>query len=177
MTTTRILNDLNIPSVLARVNPTRSLLISSMPCEEQAANLRNLAVDQIEAKNTHGVGMRYLQNRQGYHTTFKKLVLFSLVTAACLRDLHRNPMNIRWFIQVAAIVFGIQIPPNLFNAWRFSQTAAGCQEWLIRQLSEKTFNKIEFLKYDRKKASSQVKHILENEKEDFPSTPKLRSKL
>lgn len=155
MTATReILNGLNQPraATLAHVTPTKSLLITPMPCEETCAVIRNTTVNSMKVGNTANVAYRYIQNNAGATNTLFEAAFYGAIALININSLITKPDDV-----FAASASGIgllmnmaNILPNISNTIRYRETRDACAEWLESRLSPEKIEKIKSLKYNQK---------------------------
>ncbi|OGT35276.1 MAG: hypothetical protein A3F11_10115 [Gammaproteobacteria bacterium RIFCSPHIGHO2_12_FULL_37_14] len=175
MSTARdVMEKLNINEThLRRVEPTKSLLIKSMPCERQTAKIRNKAVDSMEQGDVVDVIHRYDQSWRGQRNTFGEIVLYSFLMlyllwvyfqkfddivnkkATCsLDDVNRmDQMNddsyekiyneINGYFLTFIAVLAAGILPNIPNTLRYRETKNACAEWLNEKLGKEKFTEIQ----------------------------------
>lgn len=144
---------------LTYVNPTNSLLLGSMECEEDAAERLNNAVDAMKEENIEKVAYHYVQSRRAESNTFNKVAFLSSVAIVDLfflsyffinlanghsgdqfsREKSNNPfLNMFFLLYLIASLL-----PNISNTLRYRETKNGCDEWLKTKLSNNnTYSKI-----------------------------------
>ncbi len=136
---------------LKKIQPSKTLLICSMPCEEQAARIHNEAVKSIQQNDITGTFKRYDQSRRGQRNTLIETCIygFSLFVSSALwinskiktanaeDELNHKNSNIDmecfFFIMMAII----NLLPNLSNTQRYKNTKNLCREWLVQQTSSR----------------------------------------
>lgn len=164
MSTTRnLLNGMNAPQpTLDRVKPTKSLLITSMPCEYAAAAIRNKAVTSMEAGDVSGVWKRHRNSLNGENDACSKIVwltlfmIFELVLFYNIEDTSQsleptcpaNDLNVASLssnelgsgsssipplFALFSCILGFLLP-TLSNAIRYRETREGCEAWLLQEL-------------------------------------------
>lgn len=171
MSTTRnLLRDMNVPQpTLDRVIPTKSLLITPMPCEVAAAEIRNKAVASMETGDVVGVMLRHRNSSKGENEAYLKLVFLTLLTIFELVLFYNideesqslastcpaNDLNVAslssnklgsgsssipaLFTLFSSIL--IMLLPTFSNAMRYRETRIGCEAWLRQQqVDNSSFN-------------------------------------
>jgi len=134
-----------------KVKPSTALILMSMPCEKQAAAIRNKTLDAIELGDAIKVARRYLQSREGQRNTLNESVVHSLLTTFCLAFgfyLKSKNNDLSKFSFWIAIFSALNIPPNVHNTMRYKTTSELCKKWLVDQLGLDKFHKLEKLSYD-----------------------------
>lgn len=76
-------NDDNTYPTLENVKPNKTTLITSCPCEKQAAHNRNEAVKAMNKKNAGAVKYRYLQSTKGQSYSFFEAGLTGSTSILC----------------------------------------------------------------------------------------------
>lgn len=158
---------------LKKVEPTKSLLVISAPCEDKAAHIHNEAVIAVNQQDMPEVVRRFKQSQSGegnsmFQATIMPVMLVMLIK--CIIDLHEsihknhqsnlysnslydNIQTTALILFTACAVFaGLMIPPNISNTLRYRQTKNECANWLTQRLDSKTFN--DLANIERKETSS-----------------------
>lgn len=149
----------NTREKLNRVKPTKALIIlGPMPCEQQAAAIRNKTVDAMSNQKTDVVAYRYLQSRQGRYNTAIEASLYTLLGLVNLWNIYsllqpneddQNTSNnlVAIFPAILFLYCVGNILPNIANTKRYAETASGCEEWLQKRISEKCLKDITQIGY------------------------------
>lgn len=134
----------NTEVTLKTVTPKQSLFCQAMPCEIQAAAIRNKTVDDMKANDLSMVCYRYLQSRQGQKNTRAEAATYSVLSAA---NIVVGAMGGTLFSFLIASLTAPHVPPNIGNTGRYRKTKRACKDMIKNQLDANTFAQIQNLKY------------------------------
>jgi hypothetical protein len=148
---------------LQKVKPTKALLCIPMPCEEQAARIRNKTVDDIQRRDTPAVYYRYHQSKKGQLKTQREanklknpavcciFLLFITIYLEINDHMHGRPnSNFKMhapyeppllMLLASAYAFGNYLP-NRNNAAVYRETKQGAKQFLRQELGNERFNNL-----------------------------------
>lgn len=150
---------------LTKLEPSKSLLICSMPCERQTAEIRNSTVDNMINEDIAMVAYRYLQAMRGERNTFNEAVcwaacvvislvyIYLKITTVNFQDeLSSEPSEnfdnqtnfiFQWLIVLMYAV--ANAIPNVANTLKYGETKNACDVWLQARLEDDMYNKLKQL--------------------------------
>lgn len=131
-----------------------------MPCEYRTAKIVQETLIALDEKDTRAIAYRYLQVRQGMQKTRFEiflsgiLCLLNLTTTYFQLPLADNEKKwqplLRMVSFCTALVFAINIVPNVCNSIRYQKTMRSCEDWLRESLGQKGMQSIKKEPYNHK---------------------------
>lgn len=129
-------------SGLKKVKPQK-FLFHSFQCQEQAAYIRNRLIESIKEKDSAMVAFRYLQSRQaGFNVRFE--TNFDCVVTALASYFFTQAPLLPFAVSVVSMP---QVFINIRNSFRYGETTEIANSFLKKSLTERTYEKVDELKY------------------------------
>ena len=168
-------NDDNTYPTLEKVRPNKTTLITSCPCEKQAAHNRNESVEAMNMGNAGAVKYRYLQSTKGKSYSFfeagftgsTSILCFALIFSInqAFIDMYSEASangnhdqrdidtfkkciyGVMLFLITMAMIPTVNTVINIRNARRYNETKEGCEKWLERKVGMNALDQIKKLNY------------------------------
>lgn len=166
MTTSRILCKLD------KIEPSKTFVFASMPCEKVAAVIREKTVNSMEKSDPGLVAFRYLQNKEAYIEARNIVAFEEFLTTTYITMLFKNQAFTLGYsnllLMSAALGGFLHMLPNVNNQEVYKESTHACKDWLKQRFGIEKFKQLKNLSYTSK-GIEKLKLFLQNE--HIPTDP------